>query len=197
MPRRDQKRPRNSDLIDPSAQLDDLGQRILAVELANPGASSTEIRSLLSDRPGRKTIDARRRSAQYRRALADARKPALQLLADAEVSAVKKLVGFLEHPDPRIALGAAKALVGGTLEYRRQALAQELAREQIKSPPVKHIVEVRYGSSFPTAPNRGGVSESRSATGVISVLPRPPDELSAPPLPIDDQEDSDSSELLP
>ena len=143
--------PSNEDLIAPGEKLDDLALAILQIELTNPGVSATQIAKILGRKIERKTINVRRNLALYRRAVYESRKTALELAADAEVDAIRKLTTLLKSTDEKIQLGAAKALVGGTLEYRRQQLAQELARQQITH-PVRHVVEVQFGPTVPIPP---------------------------------------------
>jgi len=154
----DDEKPADSDLIAPDAKLDDLGKAVLKIELLNPGINTEQIRVLLGPigRKGnltnRKTIDERRKNPIYRRAIESAHKSALQLAAESEPDAIRKLMHLMKtSQDERIQLMAAKALVGGTLEYRRQSLAQELAREQTKN-PARHIVEVVF-SGAPVIPD--------------------------------------------
>lgn len=137
---------KNSELVDPRDDLDELGKAILRIELMNPGITIAQIIRLLNrDTLDWRTVKARRNMAIYQRTLKQAHKSALELAAEAETDAIRELVRLLKtSKSEKIRLSAARALVGGTLEYRKMSLAKELARQQADNAPIKKVVEVVF-----------------------------------------------------
>lgn len=109
--------------------LDDLGRKILELEIANPGISSKRLIVLGNLSCERKTVDQRRRLPAYQQVLLDARRDTLKYLTDLEVLAIKRLEELLDNDNASIRLRAAKILSEAALMYRRHEIQEKLNSE--------------------------------------------------------------------
>ena len=121
----------NGQIVSKAADLDDLAQKLLATEIANPFASTRELMEIAGLTCNRKTAHHRRRSLAYQRALSGNRADALRLLTDLEAMAIRSLEKLLRCQDPSIRLRAAQTLASGVLEYRRQEIKAKLDQRSL------------------------------------------------------------------
>jgi hypothetical protein len=123
-------------------KLDDLGLKILELELMHPGSSTRELIGLGGLNCDRKTVDLRRRSVVYQRSLVKVREDSIHLLTELEGLAIKTLHDLLESKNPGIRLRAAQTLATGTLELRREEIRRRLnAKSQTHQETIKVIFD--------------------------------------------------------
>jgi hypothetical protein len=131
--------------------LDDLGRSILALEIKNPGISSSGIVKELGRPIDRKTVDQRRRQLSYQNALMELRRDNLLEVKAAQSRAIERLTELLEHPDASISLAAARILAEPSHKGATKK-AEALIEEERILKPVQNTVRVIFGDENSIAP---------------------------------------------
>ncbi len=91
-------------------ELDSEDLEILRLILNHPGITHRQIAELRGVRR-RQTITERINKPKFQRALAEANRPAMEIIQASQARAARKIAKLIDHEDPRIALRAAELIV--------------------------------------------------------------------------------------
>lgn len=180
---------------DPSAEVDDLSQRILAIEYANGvGMSARQIREVGRLACDEDTINRRRRKRAYQNALTELRKDAIGLIKANQSRAILKLAEQINNVDPKIAQRAALFFGQATMDVAmKQAdldMQDEQQRRERLTPPRRIVIEFEMDPSIVVlgepakalpAPATAGDNQIESQVNQPATpppdAPRPPDDI--------------------
>lgn len=180
---------------DPNARLDTLSQRIMAIELANGvGLSARQIKEIGNIAVDVDTINRRRATGAYQRVLTELRKDALELIAETQSKAIRKLREQLDSKNEKIAQRAALFFGESTMHVHMKRAEAELQLELQKRAQnfVKRtIIEFEMDPTIPVlgepvrAPSGAGAATSGQSTTegaaqAEGVLPTPSPGLPKP-----------------